>query len=182
MNEASGVVNWSRMRDLHPRSPRPERGAVAAGPMRVMVGDGRNRTSCRSRRPGYSRMVAPATDRHPLNWYPRFDSNEHCRRSERRDSCRLVYAGMVRTVRVELTLDRLSTCCLCHWATCAIWFRAQVSNLDLSAFKAQRPRRQLARIENGCPRRFRTSCFPRSERGGRTNQLRGIDTGAGHRI
>ena len=98
------------------------------------------------------------------------------------EPCRLLTPKLVRAVRVELTLDRLSTCCLCHWATCAIWFRAQVSNLDLSAFKAQRPRRQLARIENGCPRRFRTSCFPRSERGGRTNQLRGIDTGAGHRI
>ena len=142
-----------------------------------MVGDGRNRTSCRSRRPGYSRMVAPATDRHPLNWYPRFDSNEHCRRSERRDSCRLVYAGLerdgvgatpesrskhlalVRAVRVELTLDRLSTCCLCHWATRAFWFRAQVSNPDLSAFNAQRPRRQLARIDMAAPEGFEPSSF-----------------------
>jgi hypothetical protein len=92
-------------------------------------------------------------------WYPRFDSNEHCRRSERRDSCRLVYAGMARAVGVELTLDRLSTCCLCHWATRAIWFRAQGSNLDLSAFKAQRPRRQLARIKMAAPEGFEPPAF-----------------------
>ncbi len=108
-------------------------------------------------------MVAPATDRHPLNWYLRFDSNEHCRRSGRRDSYRLVYAGvklvLVRAVRVELTLDRLSTCCLYPWATRAFWFRAQVSNPDLSAFNAQRPHRQLARIDLAAPEGFEPSSF-----------------------
>jgi hypothetical protein len=65
------------------------------------------------RLPWFSRPVAGHSAAPSVNWYWRRDSNPHCPRSERGDSCRLVYASMVRAARFERALSTLSTLFLC---------------------------------------------------------------------
>jgi hypothetical protein len=53
-------------------------------------------------------------ERSSKNWYARRDSNPHCRRSERRASCRLGYARLVLGARFEPALDGFSNRFLCR--------------------------------------------------------------------
>lgn len=56
----------------------------------------------------------PPRSRSRLNWYARRDSNPHCRRSERRASCRLGYARVVLGAGFEPALDGISDRFLCR--------------------------------------------------------------------
>ena len=68
---------------------------------------------------------------------------------------------LVRRARLELALPGLSCRCLLPIGLRArrCWFRAEVSNPNLSAFKAQRPHRQLARIDLAAPEGLEPSAF-----------------------
>ena len=78
------------------------------------------RTARESNSRPFGRIPLPTGAREPpedtvRTWYSGWDSNPHCRRSERRASYRLGYPSkLVHPERFERSLDRPSSDCLCR--------------------------------------------------------------------